>query len=135
MTTTVDETAAGRTCCARKKDGSPCQSWAGAGSAFCITHDPARAAQLAEARRKGGRARHGRNVGSVGAQAPVNLASPNDVLNLLTEAVNEVRGMEASINKARAVGYLASVWADCYETSELERRVAALEAAQHGKAD
>ena len=134
MTTTVDETAARRTCCARKKDGSPCQSWAGAGSAFCITHDPARAAQLAEARRKGGRARHGRKVGAVGDSAPVTLASLADVLAILTEAVNEVRALEPGVNKARAVGYLASVWADCYETSELERRVAALEARANGGA-
>ena len=85
---------------------------------------------MALARAQGGKARHGRKVGAVGEQAPVKLATLTDVLTLLTEAVNEVRGMEASINKARAVGYLASVWADCYEVSELARRVQALETAR-----
>lgn len=127
MTSTGTAAAPGRTCGARRVDGQPCQSWAVKGSPFCMAHDPLRAAAMAVARAEGGRARHGRRVGRVGEQAPVNLASLDDVLSLLAEAVNEVRGMEPSINKARAVGYLASVWADCYEVSELARRIEALE--------
>jgi len=99
-----------------------------ADSDFCIVHDPARAGAMATARRKGGHARHGRKIGSGGDEAPVALATLADVLQLLARAVNDVLTLENSINRARALGYLAGAWGTLYESSELERRVAALEA-------
>lgn len=86
---------------------------------------------MAAARRRGGRARHGRQVGVTGDTAPVALTTLADVLRLLTTAVNDALLLENSLNRARCLGYLAGIWAGCYETSELEKRVAALEAV-HG---
>jgi len=121
-------------CTATTTTGAPCRAWAVAGSSFCINHDPARAGQIAEARRKGGQARHGRKVGKVGVAEAVDLASLADVLGLLERAVNDALTLENSISRARTLGYLASVWADLYESSELEKRVAALEAINDRKA-
>lgn len=121
-------------CAARRADGTPCRAYASNDTLFCNSHDPQRAGVMAAARRAGGQARHGRSIGPTGDASPVTLDSLADVLSVLTEAVNEVRGLERSIGKTRAIAYLASVWADCYATSELERRVAALEALQHGDA-
>lgn len=119
-------------CQATRKDGQPCRGYPGAGG-FCLAHDPARAGAIAEARRRGGRARHGRKIGTTGDGPSVNLVTLADVLQLLGRAVNDCLALENSLSRARTLGYLCGVWSDAYETSELERRVAALEAAQHGQ--
>lgn len=124
MTTTGTRT----TCKAIAKSGRPCQSFAVTGSDFCVMHAPERAADMADARRKGGHARHGRQIGSVGVVQPVKLATLADVLGVIEGAVNDVLTLENSIGRARAIGYLAGAWGTLYESSELERRVAALEA-------
>lgn len=121
-----------RTCAAVKSDGSLCRSWAVAGSAFCQAHEPARAAGMAEARRKGGHARHGRRIGTTGDSEPIRLQTLADVLALLERTANDLLAMENSVSRARALVALAAAWADCFETSEIERRLTALEAAQHG---
>lgn len=130
MTTTTTR----RTCAAVKRDGSPCGSWAVTGSAFCIVHDPARAATMAEARRRGGRARHGRRIGGMGdvAHETVALTGPGDVLRVIEAEVNMLLSLERSISRARAVGALLSVFVQTWESSELERRIAALETQARG---
>jgi hypothetical protein len=120
-------TTTGAKCNAIRRNGTPCQSWAVNGSSYCQAHDPQRAAQMAAARRAGGHARHGRKIGATGQTPTVTLHSMEDVLELLTLAANDVLGLEASINRARALAYIAATWAKCYETSELERRLSALE--------
>ncbi len=42
------------------KAGQPCRGYAIEGSRYCFAHDPAKAAERAQARIKGGKARHGR---------------------------------------------------------------------------
>ena len=119
------------TCGGRRKDGQPCGGSPNA-SGFCLAHDSARAGVAAAARRAGGKARHGRTIGSTGTGATVTLATLADVLALLERAVNDVLTLENSINRGRALGYLAGAWGTLYESSELEKRVTALEA-QHGQ--
>jgi hypothetical protein len=119
-------------CAATRIDGSPCGGYAVSKSVFCFAHDPLNAGAIAEARRRGGQARHGRRIGVTGDAEAVALATLGDVLTLLERAVNDVLTLENSISRARALGYLAGAWGTLYESSELERRVAALEAAQHG---
>lgn len=115
-------------CQAIKSNGEPCQSWAVNGSAFCIVHSPAHAAIVAAARQKGGRARHGRTIGTTGEAAPVKLVELADVLALLSRVADDLYAMENSVSRGRALVSLATAWADCYRTTELERRIAALEA-------
>lgn len=119
-----------RTCAAVKRDGSPCGSWAVNGSAFCIVHSPTHAAIVAAARQKGGKARHGRHIGVTGTSAPVQLNELADVLALLGRVADDLYALENSVSRGRALVSLATAWADCYRTTELERRIAALEARQ-----
>jgi hypothetical protein len=69
-------------------------------------------------------------VGTTGDGEPVNLVTLGDVLGVIQRAVNDALQLENSINRARCLGYLAGAWGQIYESSELERRVEALEA-QH----
>jgi hypothetical protein len=114
-------------CTGHRKDGAPCNGWAGA-SGLCLSHDPARAGQLAAARANGGRARHGRRIGQTGAGQAVTLLTLADALALLQETANDLRQLENSIQRGRALTALAATWGGLYEASELENRVAALEA-------
>lgn len=120
-------TTARTMCRGTRKDGTPCGGRPNA-SGYCLAHDPARAGVAAAARRAGGYARHGRRIGAVGEDEAVRLATLDDVLRLLEKAVNDVLTLENSINRARALGYLAGAWGTLYESSELEKRVEALEA-------
>lgn len=113
-------------CSGTRKDGTPCGGYANA-SGFCLAHDPARAGVAAAARRAGGYARHGRRIGPTGAVEAYRLATLQDVLSLLERSVNDVLRLENCLNRARVLGYLAMAWGDLYESSELEKRLAALE--------
>lgn len=113
-------------CKAIKANGAPCGSFASA-SGYCFIHDPEHAGDVAAARRKGGAARHGRRVGPVGDVERVSLATMQDVLGILQNAANDVLQLENSLNRARCIAYIAAVWARCFETSEIERRLSSLE--------
>lgn len=114
-------------CKGKNRDGAPCGSWAVNGSEFCIAHDPPSAGRIAAARRKGGAARHGREIGATGDAERVTLAGPGDVLRVIESEVNTLLQLETSISRARAVGYLCGVFVATWESSELEGRLSALE--------
>ena len=114
-------------CTATNRTGQPCGSWASGASGYCFLHDPARAGDVAAARRKGGAARHGRTVGPVVPSEHVTLATMADVLALLGRCVNDALLLENSLNRVRALTAVCGTWAKCYEVSEIERRLAALE--------
>ena len=59
---------------------SSCQNPTMPGRPFCWWHDPELAEQRAEARSKGGRARHGRKLGTTGAGDQIAIESLGDVL-------------------------------------------------------
>ena len=90
-----------------------------------------RAAKRASERKR--RAAHGSTDGSVTRTLPlpVRVETAADILNLLSDAIGEVRAeMQAgALDRARAVGYLAGIALRAVETSGLEARLAALEEA------
>jgi len=114
--------ATGTRCKAKNRKGEPCAAYALSGSDFCYWHDPERA----EERRA---ARHGRKLGATGDAGPVTLDTVADVLPILADELTAVLSLEKSVSRARAVGYLAGVVLRAFEVSELQERVAALEAA------
>lgn len=124
MTTTA---SSARTCKARKKDGDPCQGRCMPGSDYCLFHDPKRAAQRAEARREGGKARHGRSVTPAGGTDPVKLENARDVLDIVERAINDTLVLENGNQRNRTLGTLAMAALKAFEITELELRVAALE--------
>ena len=91
-------------------------------------HDPAKAQERKEARSRGGRARHGRNLGHVHNGEPVHIGELADVVKVLEAELNDLLTLEVSVSRARAVGYLCGVLVGAYKDSELEARIAALEA-------
>jgi hypothetical protein len=114
-------------CEATTKRGARCRAWTMDGSRFCFVHDPATVKERAEARAAGGRARHGRNVGATGDGDPVTIETMGDVVELLTDAVNDLLRLENSIARARAVATLANSLIKALEFAELAERVEALE--------
>ena len=71
------------------------------GSVWCWWHDPALADARKEARSRGGRARHGRKLGTTSMGDPVEIHSLEDVSRLIVEEINMARGLEKSISRAR----------------------------------
>jgi len=119
-------TSTGKVLCkATTKSGAPCQAYALEGGEYCFMHEPSRAAERALARSKGGRARHGRAIGS--SCSCIHVGTPTDVLAVVTGALEDLHALENSISRARAIGYLASVAIKVFEVTEIEQRLAALE--------
>lgn len=117
----------GQICQARKKDGAPCPNYAVRGSNFCFNHDPARAAQRAQSRSAGGRARHGRDIGQAGADETMSLDSMADALRLIAKAVNDALRMERSLNRSKVLISAALAYGKLFEVSEMAGRIEALE--------
>src|SRR5258706_16265474 len=114
-------------CKARTKQGKPCQARALPGNDYCLFHDPARAAERAKARIKGGQARRGKRIGpmpdrTVETDAVV-IETIADVLALVTRAINDTLLLENGVNRNRTLGTLASAAIDCLKVGELEQRL------------
>jgi len=129
MTTTGNA----RQCEHTRPDGTRCQSAPMHGSRFCFWHDPAKAAERATARSKGGKARHGRAIRHIpGEDGDIALQTAGDILGLLEREINAVLRLEPGHRRARTIGYLAGIGLRALETSELAARIEALEAATFG---
>lgn len=119
-------TAQAKRCQALNRRGEPCGGYAGAGSVFCFSHDPARAAERKAARSRGGRARHGRRLGA-GGGAPVEIENVADVVRLVERAINDLLILENSVQRSRTLGYLAGVAIKALEIGDLEARLSEIE--------
>lgn len=131
-------TTTGRACQHLKRDGGQCQAAAQAESDYCFWHDPARAAERAAARKAGGKARHGRQIGATGpvkATPAIRLETVEDVRALLEQTANDLLTLENSINRARTIVALAGVALKALEVGEIEARLAAIEAQMRGGDD
>ena len=122
-------TTTGRQCKATSKRGEPCGAFALRGSDYCFHHDPTKAKERAEARAKGGHARHGRRIGKMGKPGPVEIQDMADVVTLLETTINDALSLENSLQRARTIATLANVVIKALEFATLEERVAALELA------
>lgn len=111
------------TCRARRRDGQPCSSAVVLASGYCAMHDPARQAEMAAARIRGGR--HKATKVRVEKLVPAVL---RPVLTSLLAALPEVRDGTLTTQQAGALASLASAIVRVYTTGTLEERVAALEA-------
>ncbi len=114
-------------CNATNRDGNPCNGYAVEDSVYCFQHDPARAVERRQARRKGGRARHRRRIGAIGQPEPVTLDTMADVATLLQRCINDALQLENSLHRARTLGYLAGHLIKALDIAALEQRVSWLE--------
>jgi uncharacterized protein (UPF0548 family) len=115
------------TCKATAKNGKRCPMGAGA-SGFCFTHDPARAAERAAARRKGGMFKRAPITSE-----PVKVATVADVLELVNRVIADSWGLENSPARARVLLTAAESAVKTLQIGALEERVAALEAKTNDK--
>jgi hypothetical protein len=117
-----------RQCAGYNRRGEPCGCAPLQDSDFCYFHDPDTAEKRRASRAKGGRARHGRHLGGDGDPDPVTIKKPGDVLPVLSEAINDVRRLENSVNRARAIGYLCGVIVKAFDVTNMQQELAALRA-------
>ena len=110
-------------CSARTKLGNECRAAAVMGTEFCALHgDPERAAALG---RMGGR----RNRHYVDTE-PINISppsTPEDVKNVLGQAMADVRAKKLEPRTATALTYMARVLLEAFETTDLQKRLERLE--------
>ena len=131
--TTSTTNSAGGACHGTNRKGEACNAGTRAGSNYCFFHDPAMAEERQKARKRGGRARHGRKVGSTGEDfPPVCLDTVADVLSYLSQAANDLVRLENSVSRNRAMAQLASVAVSVLEVGQMEERLVALEEALNG---
>src|SRR5687767_13347698 len=68
-------------CSGTTKAGAPCQAPALQGTPYCVTHDPARVTDLAEWRRKGGKAKS--NRARAAKALPAAAMTPTELQNFM----------------------------------------------------
>ena len=114
-----------RQCKARTKSGDRCNAAAGA-DGFCFAHSPSRTAERAAARKLGGFNR--RAAARVSGEA-VNVQSLADVLKLVNAVILDTWELENSPARNRVLLGCADTAIRVLQSSELEQRLAVIEAA------
>jgi len=115
-----------RACQALNEEGEPCQQPPRRSGEFCFWHDPESQEQAREARRLGGlRRRKEATLG--GVYDFEGLGTTSGIKRLLEIAVFETLQLENSIQRVRALAYIARVAGANLKTQELEERIQAIE--------
>jgi hypothetical protein len=118
-------------CSARTKQGNDCRAAAVAGTAFCALHgDPERAAELG--RMGGRRNRHYVDTEPVTITPP---STPEDVKNLLAQAMADVLAKKLDPRVASTITYMSGSLLKAFESTDLEQRMARIEEKQRAKED
>lgn len=123
-------------CKAITKDGKPCRANAQTGKDYCFLHDPEKVEAVKAARSKGGaslkvidpkRFKPWRGTG--GDVTVLQSPTPQDIVNLLADTIDEVKTGQIDPRVANAVGYLAGSILKAVELTTFDERLAALEEA------
>jgi hypothetical protein len=120
------------TCSGTTKAGAACRAPAMPGRAYCITHDPERAAELAEWRKRGGKAKS--NAARAKKQLPTEPMTPVEAHAYLTIAFKKVLVKQLDPGILNALSTAAKTMAELSKASELEDRMEAIERRLGGKA-
>ena len=97
-------------------------------SDYCVFHDPDHAEVVQQARSAGGQRRK-REATLATAYDFQGLTSIDEIRRLVEVAAFDALGLDNSINRVRALGYLAQVATSLLEKGEMEDHLAAVEAA------
>jgi hypothetical protein len=115
----------GKSCEALTTAGTPCAMAPLSDSAFCWSHDPARASERAAARRRGGA--NSSRAGPATDPGPVDLGSAEAIRALLAEETRATLRQVPSLRRSRAVVALLTLAVKLLEVGEMEARLGALE--------
>ena len=107
------------------KMGAPCRSFVPAGRTLCLAHDPDRQVVVWEARAKGG-AKASKIRAIQGRRAK--LATMAELVRFTASVIHDVREEARAPEVGRAVLYGLSLQRHLVEASDLEARLATLEA-------
>ena len=118
-------------CSGTTKAGAPCQAPALPGSRFCVTHDPSRVTDLAEWRRKGGKASS--NTARARKRLPDGALSAAELNGLLGTTLKGVLVGKIEPNVGNCVASLARAIRDVAGWADLDERLAALERHDAGR--
>ena len=113
-------------CSAQTRDGNPCSARPLPGSDRCPWHDERLAGRRREWSRRGGVGRS--NASRARRSLPAALTS-EELLATLSQAITKVERGELEAGPANAIASLARAMNAIRETTEIERRLADLEAA------
>jgi len=123
-------------CKAITKNGTACQANAQTGRDYCFLHDPNKAEAVKAARSKGGSSlkvidpkRFKPWRGTAGEVTVMKSPTPQDIVNLLADTIDEVKTGTIDPRVANAVGYLAGAIIKAVEVDALVDRLAAIEEA------
>ena len=120
-------------CKATNMRGEPCAASVGIGSGYCFWHDPAKAAERASARKRGGyNRRRGGDPTFAERMEGRQFRTLEDMVCLMEVAIRSTLALENSVSRNRTLGYLAGQWARVFEVGELERRLQVLEQREIG---
>jgi len=117
------------TCSFIKANGERCHARKLRGSDYCYFHSPQVVIERAEARRRGGLHRYG-DKGETGSYI---IKSPQDILGILEDAINDACALGNTQGRAKTIGYLCQIILRGFEVSEHENRLKALEERIYGK--
>lgn len=127
------------TCSEQNVKGGKCGAYVLKGRSVCFHHAPELREKRREAKSRGGRARHGRKIGTTGSQnsvaselvGQVKIETTADLMGLIEVAVADCLALERSLARARTLGYLSEKAAIILGWTELDRRLADLESDTH----
>lgn len=116
-------------CKGQTKSGEPCRAPVlKDGLGFCYTHAPHIQEERSAARRRAGLALHYGGAGHRTKRPKVVIRSVSDVLQLLERAASDLLCRKPSVTRARTLAYVSTAALAAVRESNLEERVAALEA-------
>ena len=119
-------------CSGRTRAGEACKAPAQAGSRWCINHDPARVTDLAEWRRRGGKAKS--NQARARKALPAEPLSAEELHSYLGVVFRGLIGGKIEAPIATAAANVARTMVEIQRASEFEARLSALERSERGSA-
>ena len=118
--------ATGRRCLGVTKRGA-CHMPPLTTSDFCFNHDPARAAERAEARKRGGRGR--KRISRLDVPDVLELREVEEIQALLERAAMDALQLDNGVQRSRVLGYLSGLALQALSVGSFEERLVALEGA------
>lgn len=106
-----------------KSDETTCKAKPVEGDTYCFWHSKKMKQKREQAIADGGMS----PKRSYGRDDQISIESTNDVLKLIEQTINDLRGNKVSTRNANAIGYLAGIALKTLEQGDLEKRLEVIE--------
>ena len=119
-------------CAALNKQGERCKAGVQTGAVYCFQHDPEKQAEVAEARRRGGK-QGGKQRSKPAPATPIDLSTPELQRRAIEQTIDRVRAGDEPLNTGRFVVYAVSLARPILEQEVILARIDALEQRMGGQ--